>query len=372
MSLAMVFALLMVIPLAGTRPVVRAQDATPAAAPLSCEPLQQEAAAAPVASPEAAEPAASPAGELTKVKLGYVPVSIFAPIMIAKDKGYFAEEGLDVELVPFPGGANPLVLTATGELDAGIGGAGPAFWNAIAQGLPIKVIAPGHQEGSPVATPLMISKKSCEEGTITSVADLKGKKVSVNAPGATEYWLSQALALGGLTLADIDLQVLPFPDAVAALETGAVDAAMIGEPLATKAEQDGIAVRLASDFDVQGMQPTTMWVNSDWAAEHQEATIGLVTAYLRAARELTDEAFSDPADLAIIEAYTGVPAALIAASVKPVYAVDGTIDVEGLATLQDFFRERELLEYGENLDPATFVDTQYVDAAVAQLNPNQP
>ena len=52
----------------------------------------------------------------------------------------------------------------------------------------------------------MISKAACESGAITSVADLEGKKVSVNARGATEYWLDQALATAGLSLDDIDLQ----------------------------------------------------------------------------------------------------------------------------------------------------------------------
>ena len=195
--------------------------------------------------------------DLTNVKMvGIVPVSIFAPVMIAQDKGYFAEEGLDVELVPFPGGSDPVVLTATGELDLSIAGAGPAFWNAVAQDLPITVIAPGHQEGIPVATPLMISRESCLSGEIASVADLEGKTVTVNAPGATEYWLNAALSTGGLTIDDVNVEALPFPDAVAALEAGAIDAAMIGEPLATQAEQNGIAVRLATDFPIEGIQPT--------------------------------------------------------------------------------------------------------------------
>src|SRR5690606_38007517 len=121
----------------------------------------------------------------------------------------------------------------------------------------------GHEEGSPVATPLMISKEACESGDITSAADLKGKKVPVNARGATEYWLDQALRTAGLTINDIDLQTLAFPDAVAALQSGAIDAAMVGEPLATSAEQQGIAVRLLSDFPVQGIQPTLIFANND-------------------------------------------------------------------------------------------------------------
>jgi len=131
---------LLIAPIAAGGPRASAQEATPTT--LSCVP-QPVATEAPPAATPASVTATAPTGELKKVKMGYVPVSIFAPVFVAKEKGYFAEQGLDVSLEPFPGGSDPVVLTASGQLDLGIGGAGPAFWNAIAQGLPIKVIAPG-------------------------------------------------------------------------------------------------------------------------------------------------------------------------------------------------------------------------------------
>lgn len=298
--------------------------------------------------------------------MGYTPASIFAPVFVAKEKGYFAEQGLDVTLQPLAGGSDMIVLTSTGEFDAGIAGTGPAFWNGANQGLPITIIAPGHAEGSPVATPLMTSQAACESGQITSVADLAGQRVSVNARGATEYWLAQALGTADLTLDDIDLQTLPFPDAVTALQSGAVAGAMIGEPLATLAEQEGIAVRLATDFPVQDIQPTMIFGNDQFLEENPDAAAGLVAGYLKAARDLTTD-FNDPTHLAIIEQYTNVPAELVAESVKPVYATDGTIDLASLTTLQTFFRDRDQLDYDEDLDPATLVDTQYVDAALQRL-----
>ncbi|CAN5784296.1 ABC transporter substrate-binding protein [soil metagenome] len=347
-------------------PAVAQQAATPAS--ISCEPSIASAvqrAGTPVTAPEAP-------GDLTSVKMGFVPVSIFAPVFVGKEKGYFAEEGIDLALEPFPGGADPVVLTASGQLDLAIGGAGPAFWNAVAQGLPITVIAPGHAEGNPVATPLMISAEKCRSGEITSIADLEGKRVSVNAPGATEYWLNSALSTGGLTINDIELQALAFPDAVAALQAGAIDAAMVGEPLATKAEQDGIAVRLATDFPVYDVQPTLIYANDGWLEENPELAEGFATGYMRAVIDMSENGFTDPTNLSIIEQYTGVPAELIAASVPPVYAVDGVVNAGSLLKLQSFFRERDFLRYEEDLDPASFIDQQYINSAMAELNPNQP
>ncbi|MDQ3442613.1 MAG: ABC transporter substrate-binding protein, partial [Chloroflexota bacterium] len=194
--------------------------------------------------------------DATQVTFGYIPVSIFAPVFVAYEKGYFADAGLDVQLEVLPGGSDMVLLTATGDMDMAISGVGPAYWNATDQELGVEIVAPGHMEGSPVASPLMISMQACEEGTITSVADLEGKRVSVNAPGATEIWLDIALETAALSIEDVDLQYLSFPDAVVALESGALDASIVGEPLATQAERDGLAVRLLPDFPVQEIQPT--------------------------------------------------------------------------------------------------------------------
>jgi NitT/TauT family transport system substrate-binding protein len=346
----------------GATTAVRAQET----GSLSCEPSSAPVQASPAAPVEL--PAYELPADAIAVKMGFVNnAAIYAPIYIAKEKGYFAEQGLDVSLESQPNGSDMVALTATGDFDIGFGGVGPAFWNAMDLGLPLKVIAPGHAEGNPVATPLMISKAACESGAIKSVADLKGKKVSVNGRGATEYWLSQALGTAGLTLADIELQTLQFPDAVAALQAGALDAAMVGEPVATSAEQQGIAVRLLTDFPVQDIQPTAVYANQSFLDENPEAAAGFVTAYLKAAREVNANGFKDPTIAAIIEQYTGVPVALISQAVSPVYAVDGQIDLKGLQTLQAFFRAQGQLEYETDIDPASFVDTQYVAAALQEL-----
>ena len=346
-------------------------SAQSAASPISCEPPSPTPSASgtpasvpvPLPRPLPDDPA--------KVTVAYVQATVFAPIFVAAGKGYFAEEGLDVTLEPVPGGSDMVALTASGDYDAGFGGAGPGFWNAIALGVGLTVIAPGHAEGIPVATPLVVARSQCESGAITRVADLKGKRVAVNAPGATEYWLSQALATDGLTLDDIEFQTLAFPDILAALDSGALDAAMLGEPFATRAEQEGIAVRLATDFAIQGIQPTVVFANQDFVDDDPDAATGLVKAYLRACRDLSGTGFAKPENLAIIEEYTGVPAALVGQGVPPVYAVDGTINLDGLRTLQTFFRERGQLEYADDLDPAALVDTRFVDAALAELGPYQ-
>lgn len=311
-------------------------------------------------------PIVVPEGAL-EVNIGSLPVMIYAPMFVAYEKGYFAERGLAVNISPINSGTDLTVLTATGELQISISGVGPAFWNAVDADLPLKIIAPGHEEGNPVATPLMVPQSSIEDGTITSVADLAGKRVSVNAPGATEYWLDAALSTGGLSIEDVDLQYLTFPDAVTALSSGALDGAMIGEPLATQAQQQGIAAILSDDFPVQGVQVTAVYANSNWIEDNREAAAGFVAAYLQACRDLTDEP-NDPLNLTIINKYTDVPIDLIAQSVRPVYQAEGEIQADNLVMLQEFFAARDLMEFEGTIDPETVIEQSVIDEAVALLD----
>lgn len=318
-------------------------------------------------SPEASgSPTSGTATELTAVTVGFIPVLIYGPLMMAQDKGYFNDRGLDVQFENLPGGSDMVVLTANGDFDIGVGGAGPAYFNAVERGLDLKIIAPLHFERDPQATPLMVSKKRFDSGEITSVEDLEGLKVSVNARGATEYWLDTALRTGDLTIDDIDLQQLPFPDVPAALESGALDGAMLGEPIATLAEQQGIAVRLDVDFPAD-FQPTFVWVNPDFATEEPDLVTGFVAGMIQGCRDLWADDWDSDENLAIINGYTNVDAALIREASRTWCEPNGTINVDDLETLQAFFGDRGLLEYDEPLDINSIIDTTYVEAALKEI-----
>lgn len=310
----------------------------------------------------APSPTAGSATELTPVVVGFVPVLIYGPVILAKEKGYFEQHGLDVSLQPLAGGSDMVVLTANGDYDIGIGGTGPAYFNAAQRGIALKIIGPLHFERDPQATPLMVSKERFDSGELTSVADLEGKKVSVNARGATEYWLDTALRGAGLTIDDIDLQTLSFPDVPAALESGALDGAMLGEPLATQAERNGIAVRLDADFPAD-FQPTFIWVNPDFAAQNPDLTSGFMAGMMLACRDLRSDDWDSAENLAILNQYTNVPADLIQESARTYCDPNGQINVENLRTLQEFFAARGLLEYSEMLDVEGLIDRSFADSA---------
>lgn len=334
------------LPFAGT--IAAHAQSTPEASPATIETVEIP----PVNIPDDAE----------VVNIGFLPIMIYAPMFLALEKGYYAERGIDARPTPMNSGTDLAVMVSTGDLHIALSGIGPAFWNGIDTGLPLTLIAPGHEEGNPVATPLMVGANS----DITSVDQLAGLRVSVNAPGATEYWLDAALQTGGLTIEDVDLQYLGFPDAVAALASNALDAAMIGEPLATRAIQDGTARILSNDFDVAGVQVTALFSNNDWVDGNRETVTNFVAAYLQACRDLTDEP-NDPLNLAIIAKHTEVPVELTAASERPTYQPNGEFKIDNLIALQEFFSARDLMAYEGTIDPTTVIRQDVIDAAVESL-----
>ncbi|MEZ4570814.1 MAG: hypothetical protein R2849_10910 [Thermomicrobiales bacterium] len=107
--------------------------------------------------------------------------------------------------------------------------AGPDFWQALADGHEIRLIAPLHAERPPATTPLLVRADLFDAGEIASIEDLRGRPVSSPSPGTPLFWLHSALKRGGLSLDDVDLSFVQYEDVGGAFEREEVDAALLGE-----------------------------------------------------------------------------------------------------------------------------------------------
>ena len=306
-------------------------------------------------------------GKKEVVKMGYVPVLIYAPLYIASERGYFADEGIDVQLTPLQGGTDSVVQLAAGNFDAAVGGIGAGLLNAANKGLDFRIVAPMHTERPPLASPLVIAADRTSE--IKSVKDLKGKKVSINATGAaTEYWVFKALEKAGLTMDDISLTTIAFRDVPAALTGRAVDASILGEPLTTLAKDQKTVAVLSDDF-IDGITVTYLYMGLPLLKDRPQVAEGFVRAYVRALRDLQGDGWLNKDTAAIIEKYTKTPADVVLRSNRPYYDPNGKVPLEDIQTLQDYFLKRGELDYKTPLDMKPFIDTSLVDKAVAKLGP---
>lgn len=137
------------------------------------------------------------------------------PIIIAQEKGYFADQGLEVEIVPPADPSAPPRLVAAGQADMAVSYQ-PQLHLQIHEGLPLKRV------GTLVATPL-----NCllvlEDGPIKSPADLKGKKVGFSVAGVEEAVLGTVLGKYDVAFDEIELINVNF-SLSPALMSGQVDA----------------------------------------------------------------------------------------------------------------------------------------------------
>ena len=306
------------------------------------------------------------------IRVVHVPVLIFAPLYVAIERGYFTREGLDVELISTPGGTSAFVVLASGRAEAVIGGLGAGVFNAAARGLDFKVVGPVHLERPPVSTPLVVSRRAHDAGEIRAVRDLRGKRVSVNVLGsATEFWLNAAMLRGGLTLAEIQPVEVNFPDVPAALANGAIAAGLLGEPLATLAEDRGQIAVLSDDF-INGVQVTAAYFGGEFMRSHPDHAVGFMVAWLRACRDLSGGGFRRPDVARIIQKYTGVPADVVLRARRPYYEPNGELNFNDFVRLEEFFRTRGELTYTRPLPPRAYVDTSFVRRALALAGPFTP
>lgn len=182
---------------------------------------------------------------LTTVRVAYSPTTANAPLYIARDEGYFARQGIDMELVSFPSSTAALPGLVNGDIAVSGGALTSGLYNAIAKGAHVRIVADKGRLGSPGycnSTALMVRKDLFVNGTVSSIADLRGRKIM--AINDQEYSISNALSLGNLTLDNVELMKMDYPSGLVALQNGAVDAGFLTEPYITRSVDSGAAVVL--------------------------------------------------------------------------------------------------------------------------------
>jgi NitT/TauT family transport system substrate-binding protein len=231
----------------------------------------------------------TPAGDLQKVTiaLGYIPDVQFAPFYVALNKGYYQAEGLDVTL------QNGIVQDLIGQLGVGAGDvnfavvSGDEVIPARVQGIPVKYVMTWYRQ-YPVAA-ISIEGKG---PTLTSPADLKGRKVGVPGPfGSTYVGLQALLKSAGLTLDDIQLESIGFTQ-VPSLISGQVDVAMgyaANEPVQLSSQ--GVNVSTLKVADYMKLASNGLVTNDKTYKENPE----LVGKVVRATLKGLSDTIADPA-----------------------------------------------------------------------------
>lgn len=300
--------------------------------------------------------------------MAYLATGSSLPLFVTAEK-YAEEVGINVELVEVASGNESITGVATAQYDAGFAGIGSAAYNAVDEGLPVRYVAPMHSgyiEDYFIVSSQLASSSDEAATVADDMSQLAGQTFAVNAPGVvTEALLGFALERGGLSMDDVALEYIPFPDQVPALANGGIAAGILSEPFPTQAEENGSGYRpWETPTDEAPLPFTGIIYNTDWADENPQVAEDFMRAYAMAAEDLDANGWDTPEMLDLVEQYTGADPAIVAASRQHHISADLDVDFDVLLRYQEFFLEQGSLNYDEIIPEEDIWDFSWRDATL--------
>jgi NitT/TauT family transport system substrate-binding protein len=288
----------------------------------------------------------------------------YLPLTVAEQLGYFAAEGLELEITEAPSMVRAQQLAAAGTADMVCGWVentlalqvtGPQFMAFVLMGR-----APQFALG--ISTKTMSAAKG--------LADLAGKKVGIIAPSTPSHTVAYAaLSRAGVRLSEMGfVSVGTASGAVAALRSGQVDALCYSDPLITQLEQRGELRVLADTRTMRGtlqacggdMPASCLYATPEFLQKHPGTTQAATHAIVHALKWLQTAGLSDLMKILPESYFAGDRALYLSAfaRMRDAIAIDGMISADGVSNTLGAMRAAEPLLRAEAIDPArSFTNT---------------
>jgi len=317
------------------------------------------------------------AKDLLEVPIGIAPTMSSVGVFIAKEKGYFKEQGIKPVINPFKAsGAKMVPFLASGQLYVAGGNINAGMYNAVAHDIPIKIVA---DKGT--VTPnhgylaLIVRKDHIDSGRYKSYKDLKGMTMAVTAKGVSQEIVTEMyLQKVGLSLKDIKLITLGYSDINIAMANKSIDASIQIEPFVAAAVKNDFAVRVAGDDEIYpNQQSAVIFMSPMFMEKHPKEAQGWVTAYIKGLRDYNDayeKGKNKDEIINILTKYTRIKDASVYEKAYPVgLHPEGDLNVEGLKNDAKWFYERGYVKKLPEIDK--IVDLSLVKKAREILGPYQ-
>ncbi|MFT6178019.1 MAG: nitrate/nitrite transport system substrate-binding protein [Akkermansiaceae bacterium] len=273
------------------------------------------------------EPTESVALSLEKdsLKFGFIKLTDCAPIVIAKEKGFFENEGLQVEVIAQPNWKTLLDNVISGELDGAHMLSGQPIAATIGFGTKAHIVTAftmdlngnGITVSNDIWTKMQVNDPALDSPTpphpikadslkpvVQELLD-DGQKLQMGMvfPTSTHnyelrYWLAAAgihpgmytkTDIGGRTDAQVELSVTPPPMMPKTLEAGNIQGYCVGEPWNQAAVAMGIGVPVTTNYDIWKNNPEKVFgVSKEWADENPQTFIAVTKALILAGQWLDD------------------------------------------------------------------------------------
>ncbi len=294
----------------------------------------------------------------------------YLPTMLAKQLGEFDKAGVTVEVVEFKGGSDALKAVMGGSADV-VSGYFDHCVNLAAKGQHLQAFVvydrfPGFA--------LVVSPKHSAE--IKSIKDLANKKIGVSAPGSsTDFFLKYTLSKNGVDPNSVGVIGVGLgATAIAAMEQGTIDAAIMLDPAVTLLQGKNKDLKILSDTRSQkdtlavfgGEYPGgALYTKAEWIASHEkevQAMTNAIVATLKWIHSHTPQEIADKMPPELV----GKDKALYIAALKntlPMFSETGRMDPKGAAAVLAVFSQSSPDVAKANIDLSKTYTNKYVDVA---------
>jgi NitT/TauT family transport system substrate-binding protein len=317
--------------------------------------------------------AAAPEKSKITIAVGGKSLFYYLPLTVAERKGYFKDEGLEVEIPDFAGGAKALQALVGGSADM-VSGAYEHTINMAAKKQPIKAVVLQAKYSSIV---LLLPKDKAAK--YRGARDLKGLKIGVTAPGSsTNMFVNNLLAKDGLKPTDVSIVgVGTGSGAFAAMDKGEIDAISNLDPVITQLESTGKFVAVADSRTEKGMKDiyggdyhaSVIYITEEYIRKYPNTVQAVVNAMVRADKWIAKATPQEIVDLMPAEYKAGNPTLYKDGLLKNMigYSENGEMSMKAAENVYKVLRQFEpsVMAAGK-IDLATTFDNSFVKKANAK------
>ena len=329
----------------------------------------------PAASGSGSAGAVTPLNPPVTVKVAFDNAPSEAGIILGDKLGYFNDLGIKIDYVKFNSGADELAAIASGKVDISRGIINAGLFNAVAQGIDIKLVADGGHN-VPGKSYFELALKKGLGARVKDYKDLKGLKIAIASTGSiNQLMLEKALVKGGLTSKDVKLVVVDsFPDMLTAVANGSADATMQIEPLITKGVDQGILEFWKDASEYAPDEEVSVLMYSPQFSKKTDVASRFMVAYLKGVRAYNDALVQGHKDrdkiINILTKTTFVDDPKIFEKMNPPgLDPDGTVVKTGVVSDQDWYAAQGLVK--KKVDVDKMIDNSFVQFALKAIGKYQ-
>lgn len=310
------------------------------------------------------------------VSFGTLTIPAVSEVLIAKDRGYFADRNIELEIKRIQSAPKATPQLASGDLDVATGSIGASLFNSVAQDIDIKVVADQTQywRGQPSSNRILARSEAVPD--TDSIYDLpEDLTVALHGTGNVDsYILGRILSLNDMAWADMDRTETLYTQMPTLMAEGAIDICAIPDPLALQVLDKADATQIGqASMVAPRMQIGAYIFGGPFAEERPDTATRWLEAYLEGVREYYELGGFPSDEVATIVSETfDLPKPAIKASVPSLPHKNGHLNAESIENQQAYHACQGTVD--ETVPVSDVIDESFLEGAldsVGRLDPEE-